>query len=454
MNSKRFHFSLLLAFICAIFVCSCSTPQAVTQAPPTITPSLPQPGTATVAIETPVPPASPTRPLLPADTSRQVKLIRVNDAIAVATGFGNTFLVTTPEGNVVIDTSVRGTAPRHHQLLRQVNSKPVKFIILTHGHGDHTGGVSIWRGEGTKVIAQDEYAEFMGYQNRLAGFLGKRSGAQFEATTTGSQGGSNIPVDILFDHEYSFELGGIRFELFHAPGETPDHLTVWIPEYRAAFIGDNYYQSFPNLYTLRGTKPRWALDYVNSLNKVLGLKPEIVLPSHGEPIRGNPEIVRTLTQYREAVQYVHDATVKGMNEGKDVYSLMREVKLPPELEVGEGYGRVSWSVRGIYEGYAGWFDANPATMYDVPPEAVYLDLMELIGDPEKVLKLAREKLESGDMPWALRLIDVVLSTRPENRTALELRLAVLQRLMLDSNNSNERGWINYAIMETKNKLKK
>jgi alkyl sulfatase BDS1-like metallo-beta-lactamase superfamily hydrolase len=142
---------------------------------------------------------------------------------------------------------------------------------------------------------------------------------------------------------------------------------VWVPRYKAAFVGDNLYDSFPNIYTLRGTQPRWALDYVAALNKVLELKPEIVLPSHGLPIMGSEKIVRRVTQYRDAIQYVHDATVAGMNAGKDVYSLMREVKLPPELDLGETYGKVAWSVRGIYEGYVGWFDRNPATMYSYSP---------------------------------------------------------------------------------------
>src|SRR6185436_16725508 len=86
-----------------------------------------------------------------------------------------------------------------------------------------------------------------------------------------------------FDDRMELAVGGVTFELLHTPGETPDHLAVWIPQFKTAFIGDNYYDSFPNIYTLRGTRPRWALDYVNSLNKVLALKPEIVLPSHGTP---------------------------------------------------------------------------------------------------------------------------------------------------------------------------
>ena len=77
--------------------------------------------------------------------------------------------------------------------------------------------------------------------------------------------------------------------------------------------------------------PRPALNYVESINKVLALKPEIVLPSHGVPIVGAANVQRVLTQYRDAILYVHDATVRGMNEGKDVYTLMKEIKLPPEL---------------------------------------------------------------------------------------------------------------------------
>lgn len=118
-------------------------------------------------------------------------------------------------------------------------------------------------------------------------------------------------------------------------------------------VGDNFYESFPNIYTLRGTRPRWAMDYVKSLDRVLALEPEMVLPSHGPAIRGRAEVRRQLTRYRDAILYVHDATVKGMNEGKDVVSLMREITLPSDMNLGESYGALTWSIRGIYEGYVG-----------------------------------------------------------------------------------------------------
>ena len=186
---------------------------------------------------------------------------------------------------------------------------------------------------------------------------------------------ARIEPTILFDEKYEFELGGTKFELLHTPGETYEHLTVWLPQYKAAFVGDNFYASFPNIYTLRGCRPRWALDYIDSLNKVLAQRPEILLPSHGNPIVGADKIVAAVTRYRDAIQYVHDATVKGMNDGKDVYTLMREIVLPADLDVGDAYGKVSWSVRGIYEGYVGWFDGDPATMYTEAPQTADVELV-------------------------------------------------------------------------------
>ena len=237
----------------------------------------------------------------------------------------------------------------------------------------------------------------------------------------------------------TLEIGGVTFELLHTPGETPDHLTVWIPQYKAAFVGDNYYDSFPNIYTLRGTQPRWALDYVQSLNKVLALEPELVLPSHGQPIRGRDEIRRRLTRYRDAIHYVHDETVAGMNAGKDVFTLMGEIKLPPDLDIGETYGKISWSVRGIYEGYVGWFDGNPASMFGTPA-AAYDEIVRLAGGPAKVAARARE-LARTDPVRALYLADMALAADPRDVAGLETRLEILKILDRQSANSNERGWI-------------
>lgn len=385
------------------------------------------------------------------------KVIKVNEAISMVAGFGNTFMVRTDEGNVIIDTSIAFHAPKHRQLLRAENSGPIKYIILTHGHGDHTGGVRLWKEPATQIIAQKNHAEFLHYQARLAGFYARRNAAQFSLDIPAPREwagnyGAKIEPTILFDDKYEFTLGGIKFEIFSTPGETDDHLTVWIPAYRAAFVGDNYYASFPNMYTLRGTQPRRALDYVNSINKVLSLKPELVLPSHGSPVRGGEEITRNLTRYRDAIQYVHDEVVRGMNAGKDVFTLMREIKLPPELNVGESYGRLTWSIRGIYEGYVGWFDMNPVTMYEAPASSVYPDLARLAGGADAVARLAMERAQAGQAVEALHLSDVALAADASNHKALEARLKALETLRERCRNANERGWLDYSIKLTKSRL--
>jgi alkyl sulfatase BDS1-like metallo-beta-lactamase superfamily hydrolase len=374
---------------------------------------------------------------------------------SVAVPQSNTFMVTTPAGNVIIDTSGPVVSAIHYRLLTAVSTAPIKAIVLTHAHGDHTGGVSRWRQEGTEIYAQRAFTDQLQYQRRLAAFFRHRNAAQFGIpVAAGATTVADTPLEPThtFDDEAEFSVGDVRFVLLHTPGETPDHLTVWIPQYRAAFVGDNYYDSFPNLYTLRGTRPRSALDYVASLNRVLALEPDLVLPSHGQPIRGRDEIRRTLTRYRDAVQFVHDATVKGMNEGKDVFTLMDEVTLPPSLDLGESYGRVSWSVRGVYDGYAGWFDGEPSSMYG-PPSRAYREIVALAGGVGAIAARARALAEQ-DPVVALDLTDLALAAESRNPSVLEVRIAILRVLDARSTNSNERGWLQAAIADAEARLKR
>jgi alkyl sulfatase BDS1-like metallo-beta-lactamase superfamily hydrolase len=370
----------------------------------------------------------------------------------------NTFMVATREGTVIIDTSLAAGAAAHKQALTAVNSSPVRAIILTHAHADHTGGIALWKQADTQVIAHRLYPEFIEYTNRLSGYFARMNAAQFggglplkPGAGAAASAAAAVQPDVLFDDAHTLDIGGTRFEILHTPGETPDHLTVWVPSLRAAFVGDNFYTSFPNMYTLRGTRPRWALDYVASIDRVLALDPDIVLPSHGDPIRGRDDIRRQLGRYRDAIQYVHDATVKGMNEGKDVTTLMREITLPAHLQIGESYGRLSWSVRGIYEGYVGWFDGNTSSMFGTASQA-YPAMVALAGGPDAVAARAAA-LAGTDAITALYLTDMALAADPRHRGALEARVAALQALLKRSDNSNERGWLAAGLREAQGRLK-
>jgi alkyl sulfatase BDS1-like metallo-beta-lactamase superfamily hydrolase len=394
----------------------------------------------------------------------QPNVVKINDSTYMAPLGANVYLVTTPAGNVVIDTGTAVVAPDARKLLGAESHAPVKYIILTHGHADHIGGIGLWKEPGTQIIAQRNYVELVNYVARLEGFFAPRNAAAFnrpfvEAGPWSGNYGAKIDPTILFDEKYEFTLGEVQFRLFSTSGETPDHLTVWIPKYKTAFIGDNYNgfgepepMSFPNLYALRGTKPRWALDWVSSIDKVLALKPEVLLSGHGDPIVGNPEITRRLIRFRNAIQYIHDEVVKGMNSGKDVFTLMREIKLPASFDMTESFGKVSWSVRGIYDGYAGWFDMNPSTMYELPPFSVYPDLVKLAGGPEPLVRLALEKLVAGKPVEALHLTDVVLAYDQNNNAALDARLKTLEYLRERSQNYIEVGYLEYGIKTAKEKL--
>lgn len=394
----------------------------------------------------------------------QINAIKIRDSVYMAPVSGNVYLVTTPEGDVVIDTAAAKWAPAARKALAAVSHDPVKYIILTHAHADHISGIDLWKEPGTQIVAQQNYVEFRHYVARLEGFFAPRNAAGFsrpvdQVGAWAGNYGAKIEPTIFFDQSYEFKFGGLTFQLFSTPGETPDHLTLWIPEYKTAFIGDNYDgaglpepKSFPNIYTLRGTKPRWALDWIKSIDKVLELKPEIVLMGHGEPIFGNEEITKRLTRFRDAIQYVHDETVKGMNAGKDVYTLMQEIRLPANYNLTEQFGKVSWSVRGIYDGYAGWFDTNPASMYEQPPSSVYPDLVKLAGGPDAVTKLALEKLAADNPVATLHLTDVVLAYDDKNSAALNARLKALSYLQDHTDNFVESGWLDYAIKKAKDKL--
>jgi len=390
--------------------------------------------------------------------------VKINAAISMVPATGNVYLVKTSAGDVLIDTAIAEIAGEVKKIFDSEPHGPIKYIILTHAHADHIGGVSLWKQADTQIIAQRNYVEFVHYVARLEGFFAPRNAAAFNRTAqpvgpwAGNFGGTVEPT-LLFDESYKFTLGGIEFDLFSTPGETPDHLTVWIPAYRAAFIGDNYYgintpepNSFPNLYAIRGTKPRWALDWIKSLDTVLALKPEIVLNGHGEPIAGNAEITRRLGRYRDAIQYVHDETVKGMIAGKDVFTLMQEIKLPPNSDLTQVFGKVTWSVRGIYDGYAGWYDGNPTSMYELPASSVYPDLVKLAGGPEPLARLALDKIGAGQPVEALHLTDVILAFDQRNAPALNARIKAMEYLRQRTQNFVESGWLDYGIRLAKEKL--
>jgi alkyl sulfatase BDS1-like metallo-beta-lactamase superfamily hydrolase len=396
---------------------------------------------------------------------------RVNDFIVMSEGFSNCYQIETSEGNIQINAGMGMEAPIHRRNFEGFSDQKNRYLILTQGHPDHIGGVEYFRrrNPGMKLIAQAGNAEHLAYADRLAGFGRARSGFAFvqkfidAAEYVQKNNIDDIPdqdmptPEIVFEENYKFSLGALDIELIAIPGaETNDSLVVWLPQHKICFTGNLFgcpFGHFPNLVTIRGDRYRDALVCAAAVEKVMALGAEMLLYGHHEPVVGAAIIETELTALRDAIHYVHDETVKGMNEGKDVHTLMSEIQLPAEMEVGQGYGKVSWSIRAIWESYGGWFHhSSTAELYSVPQKAIHSDLIELIGGASPIVERAQAKLAEGRSEEAIHLLDIVLSQDPNHADAVDAMIAVHETLSSESVNFWMSSWLNNQIKTLSERL--
>jgi len=393
----------------------------------------------------------------------------VNRFIYLSEGLSNSYLITTPEGRIVVNTGMGFEAPIHKRNYDAVDDSPLRYILLTQSHVDHVGGVDLLREEGTALVAQEGNWALQVENAMLQPSRAGRSVFAFAETIGKALAYMANNIDgpiapqsqpqptVTFRDDYRFELGGLQLELISVPGgETTDSMLIWLPQHKICFSGNLFsalFGHFPNLVTIRGDRYRDATTFISSLNKVLALEPELLLVGHGGPIEGKEVIREELTRLRGAVQFVHDAVVEGMNAGQSVYQLMNEIQLPPELEVGQGYGKLSWSIRAIWENYMGWFHARSTTeLYPVPPSSVHPDLVDLAGGAAAVAERAEAKRAQGLWVEAIALAEVALSAEPSQRQALEVSLAAHEELLKESQNFWESSWLQNQINLLRNEL--
>ncbi|MGL4566515.1 MAG: MBL fold metallo-hydrolase [Halioglobus sp.] len=373
---------------------------------------------------------------------QQTAATPITDTLFMVQDISNLYLVNTGDGDVLINAGFMDNAERNKALLEPVRSGPLRAIILTQGHADHFGGVPILREDDTRVIAERRFRDTCQYFQQLMPYLGRRSRKLWAGTIKRKPiEVPRIEPDVEVDRRHSFTVGGRTFELISTPGgESPDSLTVWMPGNRTVFTGNLFgpvFMSMPNLCTLRGDKPRSVQRFLESLDTVRDLGAELLVTGHGEPIRGAARIRTDLDKLHAAVAWVNDATIKGMNEGKDVYTLMQEIRLPEALRIGEYHGKVSWAVKTIWEGYSGWFHYDSTTgLYDVPRSSIDADLCRLAGGAEVLAAEAGRKLEAGQPLQALHLLDIALGAQPGNPAALAVKKVALQELLEASGGTN------------------
>ncbi len=381
--------------------------------------------------------------------------------IWLASGNSNAYLVTTSAGNVLIDTGASFDAERTFAALAPVPGE-LAAIVLTHAHVDHVGGFAKFARAGVPVIAHRALRGRLQDQIRLTPFRNERARVLWGAVMDAQDAHpiADVTANVIVDDLHELTVGGLRFVVLATPGgEGPDGLSIWIPQLRALFTGDlcgPTTASFPNLFTLRGENLREAVPMIGSLERVLALRPRptLWLPGHFEPVRGKQRIRATLTRTRDAVAYVHDATVAGMNAGKDLFALMREVKLPTELAVSEQYGRVAWGVRAIWESYTGWFRyESSAELYATPRSAADAELVALAGGARAVAARAQQHTARGEPELALHFVDAALAAEPASRDALAAKRAALAALIArDGANFQLGGWLRSELTKTETAL--
>jgi alkyl sulfatase BDS1-like metallo-beta-lactamase superfamily hydrolase len=317
------------------------------------------------------------------------------------------------------------------------------------------GGWSVFHQPGVETIAQANHPDVREYWRRLHPFYARRImtlwGAFVDVDATSMELPPEPVLTTAFIDSHAFELGRRRFELYSTPGgETTDALVAWMPEHRTAFIGNlmgPFFGHVPNLYTLRGDKIRSAMAFVHSVDRVIALEPETLINGH-DVIRGADAIRHTMTTVREATKYLRDRTIEGMNAGADVWTLMHEIRLPNNLALPQVHGKVPWIVRAIWEEHVGWFRYESTTeLYDVPPSAVWPDIVDLAGGTAALTQRAQTHADQGRALQALHLTDIVLAHSPGEREASRVKRAALEQLLAASGRENfsEVQWLEQEI---------
>ncbi|MEE4263152.1 MAG: alkyl sulfatase dimerization domain-containing protein, partial [Desulfobacteraceae bacterium] len=405
--------------------------------------------------KTPAPLYIGSNPDLAAHTAEfSQEVIEVTDGVYVAIGFGlaNCILLEGDDGVVIVDAmeSVEAAVPVK-EAFSKITAKPVKAIIYTHYHPDHTNGAAVMAGDDNPDIYSHAATSY--YMDRIATITRettfRRAARQFgtllpegglinagigprlefdESKTIGLL----VPTKTFSEDRFSLEISGLKLSLVHAPGETPDQIFIWMPDKKVLLPADNYYKSFPNLYAIRGTAYRDVKRWVASLDKMRALKPEFLVPQHTRPVAGAEEIYQILTNYRDAIQFVHDQTIRWMNKGLTPLEIVEKIKLPPHLArqpyLHEYYGTLAWSVRAIFDGYLGWFGGNATDLFPLSLNDRARRFADLAGGEQALLDRARQALAGQDYQWVLELTDQLLQLNPDSEDVRKLKAAALKAL--------------------------
>lgn len=399
---------------------------------------------------------------------------QLSDGVYTAVGYAasNVHFLIGERGVIVIDTTETTQAAENILAdMRKITELPITTIIYTHSHRDHISGASVFAGDSAvEVIAADNFASdlvavndarpapntaLMARTKRHFGIslsleervnIGLGPG---DRPMTGL-GAGFIEPGVRIGETTHLTREGFDLELAKAPGETPDHLDVWLAETRILFSGDNFYHAFPNLYAIRGTPYRDFDAWAETLDQLILYEADILAPGHAQPVIGRDHIRDVLSCYRDAIRHVISETVAGMNAGLDPVSIAVGLRLPDHLAdkpyLQEFYGDIGHASRTYFVGTLGWFDGNPTSLAQLPPADEARRFIALAGGSDQVLSAAQEALDQGDAQWAMELVDRLIALKAKGAAARAIKIRALRSLADQTINAPTR---NYYLLSAR-----
>lgn len=381
-------------------------------------------------------------------------LFEVTDRIFQVRGFdlANMTIIQGDTGLIIVDPlTSEETAEAALALAREhMGDAPVVAVIFTHSHIDHFAGAwgvinrDDYEAGMVRVIAPVGFMDEATSENIIAGTAMARRASFMYGRRLPRDGHGHIgsglgkspafgtfgiatPTEIIDTTGQRLNIDGLDFVFQNAPGsEAPAELTFGIPELSAYCGAEIATRTMHNLYTLRGTKVRDALKWSAYIDEIIDLSADsnVYFASHHWPVWGRTEIVDYLELHRDTYKFIHDQTVRLLNNGFTSREIAERLRLPPELSQtfsNRGYyGTLKHNSKAVYQYYMGWYDANPANLDPLPPEEAASQYVALAGGADALLEKARAAFAEGHYRWTAEILNHLVFDEPDNNSAKTL----------------------------------